>query len=468
MKLDTQFEAAATVPLLDPALAGHCGELAVGCSDIAGRITDVSAALDGQIFALNELEQVTADLEADQAQVARATEEAKILSAKAADNISASALLISNGIAEFGQLTSLVERLGTHVTNFASAMEQVRAVSSSIETIAKTTNMLALNAAIEAERAGDAGRTFAVVATEVKKLASLTRSATDEIKRTIGSLSTEAEGLMREISAGVEESHRAEQGFEKISDTLGHAIDLVGLVDGQSDQIARSAALIHGNSQQMRTAVQMFGHRLRANVELLGSAHGDINALEALSNRLFHGLVASGASSDDRAFVEFAMRKRDAALAVTIDAIEQGGLRPAQLFDQAYRPIPGSNPERYRTSLCNWADDYWRPVLDDILAFDPRVLSCAFSDTKGFLPTHASKYSRAPTGEPAHDAQWCRNGRILFGGCDADAKASTEPFFLAVYRRDADGSRYDVVRNVYVPLIIDGRRWGDLEIAYVI
>jgi len=162
------------------------------------------------------------------------------------------------------------------------------------------------------------------------------------------------------------------------------------------------------------------------------------------------------------------MRKRDTALAVTIEAIEQGGLRPAQLFDQAYRPIPGSNPERYRTSLCNWADDYWRPVLDDILAFDPRVLSCAFSDTKGFLPTHASKYSRAPTGEPAHDAQWCRNGRILFGGCDADAKASTEPFFLAVYRRDADGSRYDVVRNVYVPLIIEGRRWGDLEIAYVI
>src|SRR3546814_17779536 len=68
--------------------------------------------------------------------------------------------------------SDLVARLGTHVTNFAAVMEQVQQVSQSIEAIAKTTNMLALNAAIEAERAGDAGRTFAVVAAEVKKLRS--------------------------------------------------------------------------------------------------------------------------------------------------------------------------------------------------------------------------------------------------------------------------------------------------------
>ncbi|QJQ33712.1 chemotaxis protein [Sphingomonas lacunae] len=468
MKMDSGFDAAQAVPVLDPELAAHCGELAVGCSGVAGRIADVSAALDHQILALNELEQVTADLEADQAQVARATEEAKLLSAKAADNIASSAILISDGIAEFGQLTGLVERLGTHVTNFASAMEQVRSVSSSIETIAKTTNMLALNAAIEAERAGDAGRTFAVVASEVKKLAGLTRSATDEIKRTIGSLSAEAEGLMREIRQGVEESQRAEQGLSQISDTLGHAIDLVGLVDGQSDQIARSAALIHGNSQQMRNAVQHFGQRLRVNVDLLGSAHGEVNALEGLSNRLFHGLVSSGASTDDWAFVDFAMGKRDEALALTQVALAAADLSEAALFDQDYRLIPGSQPERYSTGLTLWADSHWRPILDEIIDFDPRVLSCAFSDAKGYLPTHASKYSRAPTGDPAHDAQWCRNGRILFGGCDAQAKLSQEPFFLAVYRRDVDGSRYDVVRNVYVPLVINDRRWGDLEIAYVI
>src|SRR3546814_1899868 len=79
-------------------------------------------------------------------------------------------------------------------------MEQVQQVSQSIEQIAKTTNMLALNAAIEAERAGDAGRTFAVVAAEVKKLAHSTRGATDEIRRSIGRSeehTSELQSLMR-------------------------------------------------------------------------------------------------------------------------------------------------------------------------------------------------------------------------------------------------------------------------------
>lgn len=463
MKHDT-LTAAATV--MDPRLAADTGELAVGCADVGGRIEEVAGELADQVEALAKLERVTADLEADQAQVARATEEAKVLSAKAAENIAARAQQISGTVAEFGQLTNLIERLGTHVTNFAAAMEQVKGVSASIETIAKTTNMLALNAAIEAERAGDAGRTFAVVASEVKKLASHTRAATEEIRRTVGSLSSEAEGLVREISAGVEESHRAEKGFETIADALGRAIDLVGLVDGQSDQIARSASLIHGNSQQVRGALQDFGKRVRVSSEQLVEAHAHVDRLEGLSNQLFHGLVTSGASPDDWKFVTYATERRDAVLALTERALADGSLTMTQLFDTDYRLIPGSKPERFTTLLWDWAHAYWQPMLDEISRFDERVISTACTSREGYLPTHLSMYSRAPTGDVAHDTRYCRNGRRFFDTVDAKAKASDEPFFMAVYRREGDGSYYDVVRNVYVPLHFRGQRWGDLEISY--
>lgn len=452
----------------DPTLSRTCGELAVGCSDVGGRIEDVAEDLRDQLLSLNRLEQLTAGLETDQAQVAHATEEAKLLAAEAVGNITESAVQVSATLTEIAQLTGLVERLGLHVTNFAAAMDQVRSVSASIETIAKTTNMLALNAAIEAERAGDAGRTFAVVASEVKKLASHTRAATEEIRRTIASLSGEAEGLMREIHTGVEESRRAETGFEKIASALTQAIDLVGLVDGQSDQIARSSALIHANSQQMRGALQDYGVRVRASTDMLVTAHDQVNHLESLSNRIFHGLVASGASADDWAFVSYAMGKRDEIRALTEAALASGELAMAQLFDRNYALIEGSKPERFRTSLSDWADANWRPVLDEIAAFDHRVLASVCSGMDGFLPTHISRFSQPPTGDVAHDTQFCRNGRIIFGGCDAEAKESTEPFFMAVYRHEADGSRYEVTRNVYVPLSFNGRRWGDLELAYII
>ena len=39
---------------------------------------------------------------------------------------------------------------------------------------------------------------------------------------------------------------------------------------------------------------------------------------------------------------------------------------------------------------------------------------------------------------------------------------------MAVYRQEGDGRTYEIVRNVYVPLVIDGRRWGDFELAYVL
>lgn len=451
---------------LDPRMAADSGELAVGCADVGGRIEEVAGELADQVEALGKLERVTADLEADQAQVARATEEAKVLSAKAAENIQNSAQQISSTVAEFGQLTDLIERMGTHVTNFAAAMEQVKAVSASIETIAKTTNMLALNAAIEAERAGDAGRTFAVVASEVKKLASHTRAATEEIRRTVGSLSSEAEGLMREISAGIEESHRAERGFETIADALGRAIDLVGLVDGQSDQIARSASLIHGNSQQVRSALQDFGQRVRTSSEQLIDAHAHVDRLEGLSNQVFHGLVASGASPDDWNFVTYAAERRDVIVALTEAAMERGELSVAQLFDTDYRLIPGSKPERFTTRLWGWANANWQAQLDEIADYDRRIISTACTSREGYLPTHLSIYSREPTGDVAHDTKYCRNGRKFYDKTDAKAKASDQPFVMAVYRREGDGSYYDVVRNVYVPLHFGGRRWGDLEISY--
>ena len=120
---------------------------------------------------------------------------------------------IEGTIAGFKGLTELVVQLGERMAGFATAMNQVQTVSSTIETIARKTNMLALNATIEAARAGDAGRSFAVVAAEVKKLAHDTRSATSQIASTIGELTREAGAVTSEIKTGVERSRAAQAGF---------------------------------------------------------------------------------------------------------------------------------------------------------------------------------------------------------------------------------------------------------------
>ncbi len=58
------------------------------------------------------------------------------------------------------------------------------------------------------------------------------------------------------------------------------------------------------------------------------------------------------------------------------------------------------------------------------------------------------------------------SGDISSDHADKKAKKQTDPYMMAVYRQEGDGRNYLVVRNVYVPLFINGRRWSDFELAY--
>ena len=448
-------------------VAKGCGDLAVGCTDAAGNITDVSASVSRQIATIGTLEEIIGGLEADQRRAADSTDEARILSERARAKLDSGTAIISDSMAQFGALTDLVVRLGEQVTNFAAAMSQVRRVTDSIDSIARTTNMLALNAAIEAERAGDAGRTFAVVAAEVKKLAQDTRAATEEINATMGSLGREAEAFMSEIAVGVDKSRGAQKSFATINDTVADVSQIVELVDQQSDGIARSTSLIHDNVIRVRDELVRFAREARASERQLVDAQGKMIELELLSNRMFDQIVHSGFAIADRAFVDQAIEARDEVVALVESAIARGEITTAAVFDTRYRLIAGSNPERFDTDFNDFADRHLRPIIDRVTASSPQIEGSVCSDMNGYLPTHQTSRSQAPR---ADDIEWntakCRNRRILLDDATERATKSDAPFMMAVYRFEK-GDDYSLLKNVFVPIRINGRRWGNFEIAYV-
>lgn len=454
------------IPQLDQSVASNCGDLAVGCSDAAGQIERATGRMQQQIIDLAALDNVVDSLESDQKMIADSTDEAKLLSAQASERLEQGALRINAAVGEFRSVIDLVSRLGVHVTNFAAVMEQVQQVSKGIEGIAKTTNLLALNAAIEAARAGEAGRTFAVVASEVKTLAQNAAAATDEIRRAVSKLAIEASGLVSEIESGVEQSSRAEQQLETVTAELHDATQLVQMLDEQSDKVAQSSSLVHAKGIQVREAVDQVIQSVRQNTSMLDETRVSILGMEGLSSQLFNSVISAGVSVRDTEIIELAATFRDEMVVVTEAAIAAGSLAMDQLFDYGYKLVPGSNPERFRTSLTDWADANWRPIFDRASTCHPSVIMSSAADMNGFLPTHVALHSRAPTGDLAHDTKYCRNGRIILDDIDKEAKRSTAPYFMAVYRQEGDGINYVVVRNVYTPLIINGRRWGDLEMAY--
>lgn len=447
-------------------ISDACGNVTIGCSEVAGIIQAVLETSSKLRSEHVELQGTVEALTADQIQVAEASDEARLLSAQAIERLGQGTEQIHHSLGQITTLLTLVDTLAGHVTGFAAAMDQVRRCALDIEQIAQTTNILALNATIEAMRAGEAGRTFAVVATEVKALAGETRKATEEIGEVIETLGIEASGVIERIEKGAQASSEAKVSAANIEMTLNGVIALVEEVDQQNEQITRATGTMTGHVDRVQGVLESFDEAAKANENELGAAHSRIAELERTASEMFDQIVQAGLSPADSAIVERALEIADEVCKLTEGAIAAGELSESDLFDTDYREIAGSNPTRYRTGLCSWADRNWRPILDRVKASDSQYSAVICSDRNGFLPTHRSDRSLEPTGDPEYDNIYCRNGRISIGPLTKRAKANQAKYMMAVYRHVGDDGTNSAVRNVYVPLLINGRRWGDFEIAY--
>jgi len=345
-------------------------------------------------------------------------------------------------------------------------MTQVQRVSSSIESIANKTNMLALNATIEAARAGEAGKSFAVVAAEVKKLAHDTRTATSEIASTVASLTREAEAVTSEIKAGVDRSREARGSFTTINETVRDVADLVAMVDRQTDGIAQSTGIIQQSVDSVKSGLSDFASDARANGGQLREAQERLSRLESLSGDMLDRLASCGVRIDDTAFIEVS-QAACAELSTMIEkAIARGEISEDDVFDTDYRPMPGTNPTQYATRFCDFADDRVRPILDRIMASDTRTVGCVMSDINGYLPTHISARSQPQGSDPKWNAEHCRNRRNFIDDATRRAIESDKEAMLVTYRMNLGEGRYLPVKNVFVPLYVNGRRWGNFELAY--
>ena len=444
-----------------------CGEVTVGCAEAAGVLEQALKSADWLKARHGEMTELTQALDADIAEVAQATRDARILAETAVTKLMTGHETVQLSLASFSELISLIMSLGSHITGFAAAMEQVKRVSQSIDLIARTTNMLALNAAIEAEKAGAAGQTFAVVAAEVKKLAHDTRRAAVEITGTVNSLSHEAAKFVEQIEDGVSTSGAAQEQFSSLQELIYGVSDVVAKVGDHNRDIAESTAQIHRGlveSQNVRDAVE------GANGEMFTAvlrAHSQIGGLEMQANKMFDHIVHSGLSKRDSEFVELARQKADQVQGLTEAAIANGTLTLEALFDTDLRPVEGSHPPRFTSKLTSWAERNWQPLFEAVKDSNPdEIMSVVCSSREGFLPVQLKELSQAPTGDIAHDTKYCRNGRVIQDPVDIPAKASEQDYMMAVFRHEGDGNSYKVMRNVYVPLRINGRRWGDFELAY--
>ena len=149
------------------------------------------------------------------------------------------------------------------------------------------------------------------------------------------------------------------------------------------------------------------------------------------------------------------------------DGIASGALTLDDMFDESYEEIAGSNPVQYRTKILPWADRALPAFQDAFLAKDSRLAFCAMIDRNGYLPVHNGIYSKPQRpGDIAWNTANCRNRRIFNDAAGLAAGRNTRAYLIQSYARDMGNGQTVMMREIDVPVRVQGRHWGGFRTAY--
>lgn len=173
--------------------------------------------------------------------------------ANAADELSGSVREIADQTGQSStaarSAVSRTERAGHDIAQLKTAAQEIGDIVSLINDIAEQTNLLALNATIEAARAGEAGKGFAVVASEVKSLASQTASATQQIGDQIT-------GIQQASNTAVDAMTEIEGIIRDIDNTAVSIASAVEEQDASAQEIARNIAEVSAGTNEVTSSIQ--------------------------------------------------------------------------------------------------------------------------------------------------------------------------------------------------------------------
>ena len=243
----------------------------------ADGIHDVSTRLHGSVKGIKEDAEIVSST--TQGAVTE-LEEAAMKAQESADTSESMAHKINDTAVSFERFQENMEHTAQVTRELSKTADTITDITKTIRDISSQTNLLALNAAIEAARAGEQGRGFAVVADEVRQLASRTEDATSEISGLVETISSSVGNAVHMLEGSVNESRENIERLKSVSEETSLSRDQsVHLRDAMHEvvkMIGEQERAVHGINDAVNSLVDLSGET-NSQTELLHGLSGELN-----------------------------------------------------------------------------------------------------------------------------------------------------------------------------------------------
>ncbi|MDR2401382.1 MAG: methyl-accepting chemotaxis protein [Deferribacteraceae bacterium] len=261
------------------------------CSNLSASAQQLSARMVDQTDRSRQIGASATQMTAATESIAGHISEIASFSNETAEKVVVGKTTVAGSVAGILKIKETVDQASGMVNALSSKTSEIKKIVGVITAIADQTNLLALNAAIEAARAGEAGRGFAVVADEVRKLAENTQSATAEIATLVSAIQKEMQkvtssmsGVIEQVSDGVESSRQTTEALAEIengmtelesmiesisaatqemSSSSAHVLDDINTVVSMSGEVSDTAAHLSGNAAELEKVAHDMGDMMK-------------------------------------------------------------------------------------------------------------------------------------------------------------------------------------------------------------